>query len=195
MKLMTNENVRLFPHDRIMEKIVLPLIPRWLRPNHFTILRLGLIPFVLFFIWKEMWPIAFPLFLFTAFTDVIDGSLARTRKQITMWGTVADQVADKLFIAPVALLFVADQIHPLFALLIVLIELFIVCGALLRQRKGRTYVSANMYGKIKMFLQVLCICLLLLAKLGGIPWAVPGAIIAFGAAILFAVASLLTYGL
>lgn len=193
--LMTNENVRLFPHDKFMAKIVLSFIPLWLVPNYFTVLRIVLVPVVLFFMLQESWMIAFPLFLFAAFTDVIDGSLARTRKQITMWGTVADPVADKLLIGSVALLFVADQIHPYFALLIVGMELCVIGRAVFAQRKGRRYVSANVYGKVKMFLQVVGVCLLLTAKVIGIAWAVPAAIVIFGIALLFAVASILTYGL
>lgn len=191
---MTNENIRLFPHDRVMAKTVLRLIPLWIKPNHVTVLRLLLIPVVLYFMWLENWKIALPLFVLTAFTDAIDGSLARMRKQITLWGTVVDPIADKLLIGSVVVLFVAQAINLWFALVILFIELLIAFGALIRQRRG-LYSSANEYGKLKMLFQVLGVSLLLLAKLLGIKLVVPFATGTLAIAIIFAIVSLLTYGI
>lgn len=191
--LMTNENVRVYAHDRLLAATILRLIPMTWKPNHFTVLRLLSIPFVLWFLWRHQWNIALPLFFLSAFTDVIDGSLARTRKQITLWGTVADPVADKLLIAPVALLFVARQIHPLFALLIVVIELLISISAYIGFRRSG-YASANIFGKGKMLLQVIGIVLLLVGKVTGLTIMVPFAIVTFGLGLIFGVASILTYG-
>jgi len=191
---MTNENVRLFAHDRVMAKTILPLVPRWVHPNHVTILRMVLTPFVLFALWLEAWPIALPLFLVTALTDALDGSLARVRKQITLWGTVADPAADKILIGSVVILFVAREINPIFAALIVVVELVIVLSALYRRSHG-VYASANEFGKIKMCLQVTGVSLLLLARLLGFQLAVPFALGTLGLAIVFALVSLVTYGL
>lgn len=191
--LMTNDTIRLFPHDRVFAKVFIPLIPSSVRPNHFTVLRFVLIPLVLFSIWLESWPASLTLFLLASFTDALDGSLARLRKQITMWGTVADPIADKLLIGSVVVLFVAREIHPGFAALIVLLEILIVIGALLRRRRG-SYVAANEYGKLKMFFQVVGVTFLLLAKLIGITFAIPFAIGTFSLALIFAMVSLVTYG-
>lgn len=191
--LMTNENIRYFPHDRLFEKTILRLIPRRVHPNHVTILRFILIPFVLYFLLLGDWRLALGSFLVAALTDAIDGSLARTRKQITMWGTVADPVADKLLIGSVVVLFVAKEVNPLFALMIVFIEMLIVFGAFQRRRRG-LLVSANDYGKLKMLFQVLGVTILLVAKLVGFQLAVPFAIGTFSIAIIFAIVSLLTYG-
>lgn len=190
--LMTNENIRFFPHDRLLEYTILKLVPNFIKPNHLTVLRILLIPFVLYFFWVEQWSVALPLFLFAALTDAMDGSLARTRKQITLWGTLADPVADKLLIGSAVVIFVAREIHPLFAIVIVFLELLIVAGALFRKQRG-LYSSANGYGKIKMLLQVTGVALLLVAKLAGISLAVPFATATLGLAIVFAIVSLLTY--
>ncbi len=190
---MTNENVRVYPHDRLLAATLLRLIPvRW-KPNHFTVFRFLSVPLVLWFLWQEQWNIALPLFSIAAFTDAIDGSLARTRKQITLWGTVADPIADKLLIAPVALLFVARQIHPLFALLLVLVELCIMLSAYIGFRRIG-YASANIFGKIKMFLQVMGVVLLLIGKVTSLTIMIPFAIVIFGLGLIFGIASLLTYG-
>ena len=189
---MTNENIRLYPHDRLFAWTLVPLTPRFVKPNHLTILRVVLTPVVLFLLWQELWPWALGLFLFAALTDAWDGSLARLRKQITLWGTMADPVADKLLIGTVVILFVAKEINIIFAVTIVVIELLLVGGAYLRKRQGR-FASANNYGKLKMFLQVLGVTLLLVAKLFGVEMAVPFAIGTFSLAILLAVVSLITY--
>lgn len=191
--LMTNENVRVYPHDRLLAATILRLIPSSWKPNHFTVIRLLSVPFVLWFLYCHAWKIALPLFFLSAFTDAIDGSLARTRKQITLWGTIADPVADKLLIAPVALIFVARQIHPLFALLLVVVELFISIGAYIGFRR-HGYASANIFGKIKMFLQVTGIVLLLLGKVTALTIMVPFAIVVFGLGLIFGITSMLTYG-
>ncbi len=190
--LMTNENIRYFPHDRLFEYTILKLVPRFIKPNHLTVLRIILIPFVVYFFWTENWAWALPLFLFAALTDAMDGSLARTRKQITLWGTLADPVADKLLIGSAVVIFVAREIHPLFAVVMILIELLIVVGALYRKRRG-LYASANNYGKIKMLLQVIGVSLLIVAKLAGVSLVVPFATATFALAIAFAIVSLLTY--
>lgn len=189
---MTNENIVLAPHDKLMGVVFVRWLPRVLRPNHLTVFRVILTPFVLFLLWTERWPWALGLFLFAALTDALDGSLARLRKQITLWGTMADPVADKLLIGSAVVVFVAREVNLLFAAVIVSVELLVVAGALYRRRQGR-YASANNYGKIKMFLQVMGVALLILAKVSGLTLATPFGVGILSLAIAFAVLSLLTY--
>ncbi len=191
---MTNENIRLFPHDRVFAKTILRFIPSAIHPNHVTILRFLLTPFTLYFLWIEDWPTALIFFLAAALTDAIDGSLARVRKQITMWGTVADPIADKVLIGTVVVLFVAREVNMIFAGLIIFIELLIVGSAIVRQRRGKLN-SANGYGKLKMLFQVVGIALLLVARLLGFQLVVTFGIGTFAIAIVFAIVSLLTYGI
>ncbi len=190
--LMTNENIVLAPFDKLLGAVFIRFFPKFIRPNHLTVLRILLTPFVLWLLWIEQWPWALGLFLFAAMTDAWDGAMARLRKQITLWGTMADPIADKLLVGTVVVLFVAKELNILFAILIVAVELLIVAGALYRRRQGR-YASANGYGKIKMFLQILGVSFLLLAKLAGMSLAVPFAIGTLSLAIAFAVISLFTY--
>jgi len=190
--LMTNENIVLAPHDKIMGAVFVRWLPRFVRPNQLTVLRVILTPIVLWLLWSEQWSWAFWLFLFAALTDALDGSLARLRKQITLWGTMADPVADKLLIGSAVVVFVAREVNVLFAAVIVSVELLIVAGALYRRRQGR-YASANHYGKIKMLLQVTGVALLILAKISGLHLATPFGVGTLSLAIAFAVLSLLTY--
>lgn len=191
---MTNENVRLYPHDRVLEKLVIRFIPEWLTPNQITIVRFALIAPVAWLISREYWEIGIPLFLFAAFTDLVDGSLARIRKQITTWGTLADPAADKLLISSVALLIVVKTLGATMAWTIVCVELAIVSSGLIRRRKHWA-ISANWAGKIKMLIQVIGVTVLLLSQFLALPWLVTigGAILWVG--IFVAVVSFFTYSL
>jgi len=177
-----------------MKYTIIPLIPRFVRPNHVTILRLLLTPFVLWFLITQQYSIGVPLFFIAAFTDAIDGSLARLRGQITEWGTVVDPVAVKLLIGLVVLLFVIQYIGLYFGLLILFIELVIITGGLVRKYQGH-FVSANVFGKIKMFLQVVGVMFLLISLWADFDLFRSVSVGSFTLAIVFAILSLLSYGI
>lgn len=185
---------KLFPHDVVFAKVVIPFIPSAITPNMVTILRLILTPAVLFFLVREQWAIGVPLFIFTAFTDAVDGSLARLRRQITPWGTFFDPVADKLLIGSVVLIFVAKYLGPVFALAVLSLEVLTILGGLWRRSKGKI-TSANIFGKTKMCLQVLGVTALLFNVSTGLPFFFPLAVVSFSLAIAFAFVSILTYSL
>jgi len=192
---MTNDNVKIFLHDKILAKTLLKLIPQEVYPNHLTVLRVLMTPVILYFLWSEKWSVVVPLFLAAALTDLLDGSLARTRKRITTWGTVADPIADKLLIGSVMILFVAREINVYFAALTVFVEVAIATTALVRRLRGQPYISANWYGKIKMLFQVIGVSTLLIARWSGVDMFVPFSIGTLSIAIVFALMSLYTYGL
>lgn len=185
---------KLFPHDHVMRYTIIPLIPKWVSPNMVTIARIILIPFVLWFLMEENFNVGVPLFLFTAFTDVIDGSLARLRKQITQWGTFYDPLADKLFIGLVVLLVVIKHVNVIFGLLIIIIEALIILGGYIRKQRG-TLQGSNILGKTKMFFQVLGVSFLLIALWAGMSLFIPVSIGTLSLAIVLAVISLFTYGI
>ena len=193
--LMTYEYVRVYWYDKLLAKTVLRLIPRDIHPNHLTILRVIMTPFILYYLWLENWNVVVPFFLFAALTDLFDGSLARTRKQITTWGTIADPIADKLLIASVVILFVAKEINVYFAGVIVFVEASIATMAVVRKIRGNPFISANWYGKMKMLFQVIGVSALLIARWSGVELFVPFSVGTLSIAILFALMSLYTYGL
>ncbi|MBI5794315.1 CDP-alcohol phosphatidyltransferase family protein [Candidatus Uhrbacteria bacterium] len=185
---------RLFPHDYFLRYTFVPLIPRWITPNMVTVFRMVLTPVVLWFLWLEQFAVGVPLFWLLAFTDALDGSLARLRNHITPWGTFYDPLADKILIGTVVLVVVMRHVNIYFALLIVLVESAIIVGAFVKRRRGRI-MSANFFGKTKMFLQVLGVTFLLIALWAGFDLFIPLSIGTLSLAIVFAVISLFTYGL
>ena len=181
-------------HDYLLKYTIIPLIPRFVKPNHFTVLRLLMTPLVLILLFYDVDSWGVPLFFIAALTDLIDGTLARLRKQITDWGTFYDPVADKLLIGTVAILIVAQHINVWLALIIIGLDLLLIVGGVLRKRDGQV-MSANGWGKMKMVLQVAGVMALLIAVWLGVDLFIPFSIGTFSLAIVFAVISLFTYGL
>jgi CDP-diacylglycerol--glycerol-3-phosphate 3-phosphatidyltransferase len=73
----------------------------WTLPNILTITRIGLAPVIALLPFIEgYWPkvVAFVAFLAAAASDIADGYLARSRKQVTDLGILLDPIADKLLL-------------------------------------------------------------------------------------------------
>lgn len=185
---------KLFPHDHIMRYTFIPLIPSFISPNMVTMFRIVMTPVVLWLLYTSQFEIGVPLFLFVAFTDAIDGSLARLRNQVTDWGTFYDPLADKILIGSVILLVVIQHVNVIFGLLIVAVEATLLVGGYVRKRNGEV-ISANVFGKIKMFLQVSGVLMLLIALWAGFDLFIPLSVGTLSLAVVFAVISLFTYGL
>lgn len=184
---------KLFPHDYLLKPLVW-LIPEAVHPNHITVLRITLTPLVLVLLYYDNFTLGVPMFLLVAFTDAIDGSLARWRQQITPWGTFYDPVADKFLIGSVVILIVTKYVNPLIAIALIAVEMMIIIGGWYRRQRGRVG-SANIWGKIKMFLQVIGVLSLLIAVWLGIDVFVDISSGTLVLAIIFAIVSLLTYSL
>lgn len=94
-----------------------------------------------------------PLFFLVAFTDALDGALARTRNKITVWGMMFDPLADKLLIVPTLLILVFSQLPPYLAVSVTGVECLILLLAILWRKRGLA-IKSNVWGKIKMILHV-----------------------------------------
>jgi CDP-diacylglycerol--glycerol-3-phosphate 3-phosphatidyltransferase len=184
---------KLFPHDYLMRPVV-RMLPDWVTPNHLTIFRMLMTPIVLWFLFEEMYSVGVPLFIFSAFTDALDGSMARLRNQITPWGTFHDPVADKFLIGSVILLIVIQHVNAYLALALIVVELMLIGGGWYKRQHGKIS-SANIWGKVKMILQVFGVSFLLIALWLGIDLFVDISNGTFALALVFAVVSLLTYSL
>ncbi len=185
---------KVYWHDKILAKTILGLVPKWVLPNYITFLRFLLTPLVAWLVLVDYYLIGFIAFLLVAFTDVLDGSLARTRNQITAWGRVYDPLADKLLISSMVFVIVLRYIDFWASIMIVGIELIIIITAWIRMKKG-IKLQANLWGKIKMFLQVLGVSILLFAIVFDVASLLPLASGTLYLAIAFAIVSLLTYGI
>ncbi|PIT94241.1 hypothetical protein COU00_00065 [Candidatus Falkowbacteria bacterium CG10_big_fil_rev_8_21_14_0_10_43_11] len=185
---------KIFWHDKILAATVLRLFPASVKPNHVTIFRFLATPPVMLLMFFDYYQVGIWAFLLVAFSDALDGSLARTRAQITEWGKVYDPLADKLLIGSMIFAIVLRYIDFYAAMVIVGLEAIIIISAWWRKHNGHS-VEANIWGKIKMLLQVSGTVFLLLAIVFDFESLLPFGKGAFYLAIAFSIISLLTYGI
>jgi len=111
------------------------------------------------------------IFLVMAFSDVLDGYLARRNKQITKLGAVLDPVADKLLITSACLLLISQRGHvegvllPLtVVVLIIAKDLLLIIGFLIVYFiTSQVFVAPVLIGKIANILQLSMVGAILIA--------------------------------
>ena len=84
-------------------------------PNRITLLRILLIPLVIFFYLADFIPygklVSFLLFVIAACTDFVDGKIARKRNLVTDLGKLLDPIADKCLVMASLLLIISWPIN------------------------------------------------------------------------------------
>jgi len=146
------EEIVFAPYDRIV-KLFLPIIPRKLKPNHITFVRLILSPLLIIPLHYDDFAVALVAFVLLAITDMLDGSLARLRNQITDWGKLWDPIADKLLIGVVVVMMLLKVNLSLTVLILVFEAIFVLGGFAYKLHDEHVDIKANVWGKIKMNLQ------------------------------------------
>jgi CDP-diacylglycerol---glycerol-3-phosphate 3-phosphatidyltransferase len=185
---------KLYFFDKVFNKTILPLIPRRVRPNYITVARFLMVPWVAFFLWQGYYWVGLVLFLVAAFTDALDGALARTRDQITSWGKLYDPLADKLLICTTVFILVLKYVDFYAAWIIIIVESIIFTAAIFKKQSGED-VQSNFWGKMKMFLQVVGVVFLLLALVFNLESLIPVSRGTFYVSIAFAIISFFTYSI
>src|SRR5919198_5565465 len=121
-------------------------------PNFLTVLRILLVPVIVVALLAET-PngdaLAAVVFALAAFTDGLDGYIARSRGSVTTFGKLVDPLADKLLIiAPLVLLVSLDRIAAWVAMVIIARE-FAVTGLRLVAAERGVVIPAGPPGKKK----------------------------------------------
>lgn len=151
-------------------------------PNQITIARLVLA--VILFVLLEtacrgvdaggMWYVAFVLFVVTVLTDGLDGYLARSRHQETVFGRIADPFADKIAICGVLVLANdLPQTHeyvPAAVILVVLAREFLVSGLRGYLEGQGIRFGARWEGKAKLIVQAIYCGAVLFVPATGAAW-------------------------
>ena len=111
-------------------------------PTVITLVRLALLPVLLWLLLDgNLWA-ALGLYIFGAVTDFFDGYLARKLNQVTPFGTFLDPIADKIYVCAIFIALIAiDHITglSLLAVIIILSREFMVSG--LREYLGPMNVT------------------------------------------------------
>ena len=117
-------------------------------PNVLTVLRIAMLPTVVWRFVKGDRFGALVCYLLAMLTDAVDGILARRLNQVTALGKLLDPLADKLSLITLLWLFVMDGAIPLWVLFVELVrEVAMVCGAAVALRRG-IVVYALPIGKV-----------------------------------------------
>ncbi len=101
------------------------------------------------------------VFFIAAFTDCLDGYLARKWKQITKLGTILDPLADKILIAAALITLVEVGRMPGWIAVIILAREFAVTGLRAVKAEEGIIIPASNLGKLKTVTQMLAVILLI----------------------------------
>ncbi|MFZ2681926.1 MAG: CDP-alcohol phosphatidyltransferase family protein [Patescibacteria group bacterium] len=190
----TRDLTKLYPHDYILRVVILPFIPKFVHPNHITVLRFLMTPLVLWLLFTEHYTWGVPLFIVAAITDAVDGSLARVRKQVTPWGIFFDPIADKFLIGSIALVVALQYFNPVTVFAALSLDMLPSLRWASTKYAG-TVMAANAWGKSKMFLQFCSLTLLLLGIMLDVPILIDLGELVLLVSLVFASIAVITYSL
>ena len=151
-------------------------------PNKLSVLRIILIPFMMFFYLASFIPfgigkiVALVIFVVAALTDMLDGKIARKYNLVTNLGKFLDPIADKILTAAALFLLVGDGTIPapygVIAITIIIAREFAVSALRLIAASQGNVLAADIWGKAKTMVQMIAIpvCMLVpfLVALGGV---------------------------
>jgi cardiolipin synthase (CMP-forming) len=141
-------------------------------PNILTIGRIIIVPFfvVAFYLPGFYGDLtAFALFIAASFTDFLDGMLARLFKEESKLGELLDPIADKIIVATALILLVMDgtiRHYEVIAAIIILTREILISGLREFLAKGKVNLPVSNLAKLKTFLQMVAISLLLTGETG-----------------------------
>jgi CDP-diacylglycerol--glycerol-3-phosphate 3-phosphatidyltransferase len=165
-------------------------------PNALTIARIFLVPVVVTVLLakgitdRTFWGAS--LFLVAALTDMLDGYLARRRRQVTTLGRLLDPIADKLLISSALIALVWRHTAPAWMVVIIIGREFAVSGLRSIAAHEGFSIDVSRMGKGKMVMQVAAVVGLILGeKYHG--WVKGTAEILLWAVVFFALVSMVQY--
>lgn len=137
--------------DRIVEPIV-RRIPLWIKPNHLSLIRAPITLLVAVFLAVGWNSVAVGLLSVAVISDILDGPLARFRKEQSGTGEWLDACADKMMVVGILLIYGWRCFPTGLIVATAAIELALVLGRPIKVRFGKT-AKSNSWGKMKMWLQ------------------------------------------
>jgi CDP-diacylglycerol--glycerol-3-phosphate 3-phosphatidyltransferase len=154
-------------------------------PNALTLVRIFLVPVLVVFLIVVPTPFnltAAVVFLAAAFTDWLDGRIARSTRQVTTLGKLLDPIADKLLISASLISLVQVGRAPAWMVVMIVGRDLAVTGLRAIAAAQNVIIQASDFGKVTMTTQVIAVALLILSWPA---WAVPlGQMILLVAALL-----------
>jgi len=139
-------------------------------PNSITLIRLGLVPAMAYYLADEAYEIALPIFLGAALSDFADGYIARRFKLVSTFGATLDPIADKLSMLVATVLLAWQTLLPLWlAVAIVARDIVIVVGAIFFLLvRGRLDIAPTRLSKVNTFIEFAVLLVVMAAAAGWI---------------------------
>ena len=139
-------------------------------PNSITLIRLGLVPAMAYYLADEAYEIALPIFLGAALSDFADGYIARRFKLVSTFGATLDPNADKLSMLVATVLLAWQTLLPIWlAVAIVARDIIIVVGALaFLLVRGRLDIAPTRLSKVNTFIEFAVLLVVMAAAAGWI---------------------------
>jgi CDP-diacylglycerol--glycerol-3-phosphate 3-phosphatidyltransferase len=136
-------------------------------PNQITFARIASVPLFMFLILSRTsigTILAIVLFVLAAASDVVDGYLARSFKQTTVFGEFADPIADKLLVAGALIAFVQLGELTAAAVMVIIARDFLVTGLrILAVAEGKV-IPASVMGKLKTISHIALVLVVLIGR-------------------------------
>jgi CDP-diacylglycerol--glycerol-3-phosphate 3-phosphatidyltransferase len=123
-------------------------------PNILTLFRIIVIPFFIISTVTGSYKLALLLFVIAAFTDTIDGIIARRFGYVSDFGKVVDPLADKLLVASALILLTYLGLVYWWLTALILAREILITILRYRLTKNKVYLPANVFGKMKTTTQV-----------------------------------------
>ena len=142
-------------------------IPNYLTIGRIIIVHVFVISFYLPGFYGDVIP--FILFVVASFTDFLDGLLARMYKEESQLGELLDPIADKIIVAAALILLVMDgtiKNYEVIAAIIILTREILISGLREFLAKVRINLPVSNLAKLKTFLQMFSISVLLTGETG-----------------------------
>lgn len=133
--------------------------------NKITIFRILLTPLFMVFLFVDITYnryIAASIFVLAALTDSLDGYIARSRDQITVFGKFIDPLADKLLVSAALVSLVELGDVSSWATFIIIAREFIITGFRVLAAADGIVIAASGWGKIKTVTQMVAIVSILI---------------------------------
>jgi CDP-diacylglycerol---glycerol-3-phosphate 3-phosphatidyltransferase len=141
-----------------------PTSSKWNAANLVTFSRILMAPlFLIFFFRPEAWAkwAAGLLFAWGAFSDYLDGYLARKYKLTSNFGILMDPLADKVLFLTVLVAFVQQQLVPSWMVIVIAAREFLITGLRQVAQNKNVIIAASRAGKHKTVSQIVAISVIL----------------------------------
>lgn len=144
---------------------------RWNVPNSLTVARIAAVPLFLVFLFMPgtvFKILALAIFAVAALTDAVDGYLARSLREVTTFGKLADPIADKILVAAALVSFVEFGELRAVPVIVILARELLVTGLRIFAMAEGMVISASSLGKAKTISHVGLVLFLLATRHFGV---------------------------